>query len=45
MASRASSSETTRRTNFWFWLMIFCIIFSSWLRSSGVKGSATSKSK
>lgn len=43
-SSRATSSVTTRRANFCPRFWISCIFFSMALRSSGVKGRATSKS-
>lgn len=43
-SARASSSVVTRREKRWPRFWISCIFFSTRLRSSGVKGSATSKS-
>lgn len=43
-SSRAASSVTTRRENFWPRFWISCIFFSMALRSSGVNGFSTSKS-
>ena len=43
-SARASSSETARREKVWPSLMIRCMTFSSFFRSSGVNGSSTSKS-
>ena len=43
--SEASAGDSnTKRSNFWPDLMIFFMRFSMRLRSSGVNGSATSKS-